>query len=884
MRLFAFFLRVVFSLRYKVDLEGIPPLLALKSKRSILFLPNHPAELDPIFLMSHLYKYFRPRPMVVEHFFYLKGAHLVMRLLNALPIPNIEGRINHWKTQQIEKLFAEVSKGLKEGENFLIYPAGRLKMSAREEIGGASFVHRLLKEVPETQIVLVRTRGLWGSSFSRAVTGKVPDFGKMLLKGAGILLKNGVFFAPRRPVHIELCLAPSDFPKGVSRLELNKYLEEWYNKVPDPLSLVPYTFWNREVPVVVEQEEQKVLDVKVTPEIEAKVMAFLSRLAKIPSSALRKEMHLSSDLGLDSLDVAEIYVFLNERFDVDHLAPGELQSVEDVLKAACGAYRRESVEQEEALKKSFSWPEEPERPPPFSPLGGTLQEAFLLAAERMGKYVACADALSGVLSYRKCKRAALILKEALEKLPGQYIGVLLPATSSCYLVILALLLAKKTPVLLNWTAGSRSLNYTEELLSFSTVLTSRRFLDKVHNGDLGKLIDKIVFLEDVKNRLSFKHKGKGLLLSLLPFARLEECLALDSVKETDPAVILFTSGTESFPKAVPLTHKNLLSNERAALSCVPVTKEDILFCSLPPFHSFGFSITGLLPLFSGFRCCFYPDPTESHGMASAISHFRPTILVLVPTFIQTLIKVASSEEMSSVRLVFSGAEKASQKMLSTLKTLLPFAKVIEGYGITECGPVVTMQRLDEEKQGVGRAIPGVSMCIVHPETRTLLQPMQEGEICIDGPNVFEGYLGNVASPFLVLQGKRWYRSGDLGHLDEKGNLILSGRLTRFVKIGGEMISLGAIEEELKHFSQEKGWCPRNVEKVFLALSVKERETDKPRLILFTTFEISLDSINAILKESGFGRLVKISEVRHIEQIPLTGTGKTHYRLLDEMVT
>ena len=199
---------------------------------------------------------------------------------------------------------------------------------------------------------------------------------------------------------------------------------------------------------------------------------------------------------------------------------------------------------------------------------------------------ACADDLIGPLSYKKMKLSVLVLSDEIKKMPGKNIGVLLPATVGTYLVILAILFAKKTPVMLNWTLGPRYLNTMANNTDLKSVISSWKFLERLANVDLGYLIKKIKYIEDIKKRVSKKQKISGLLKSFKSNKSLLKKLKLDKVKDTDTAVILFTSGTEAIPKTVPLSHKNILSNQRAALSCVELKSTDILLGVLPPFSFF----------------------------------------------------------------------------------------------------------------------------------------------------------------------------------------------------------------------------------------------------------------------------------------------------------
>jgi long-chain-fatty-acid--[acyl-carrier-protein] ligase len=890
MFLLLLFVRLLVSLRYRIEVRGLECLIPGQFKRQggILFLPNHPAEIDPVLLEMILWKPFRPRALVVEHFYNLKGFKFFMDLVGAMPLPAMDTVVSTWRAKKVEKQFHTIASALKGRNNFLIYPSGRLKHTGIELIGGASFVHRLIGEVPEANVVLIRTTGLWGSSFSRALTGASPDFGRVLFGCAKILLKNGIFFARRRHVLIELELPPEDFPWQGSRLEFNRFLENWYNRYPgpgfEPLTLVSYAFWKKELPkVFVPQAREPVEEQRpVSARIQKEVYAHLATLCGRSPEEIERPMHLSNDLGLDSLDVAQLYVFLDERYGVSEVGPGDLQTVEDLLQFAMGAKREGKEGEEPCVKVSFAWPRE-KRLPPQIPDGETIQEVFLRSAERGRSAVACLDALSGPMSYSKFRIAALVLAQKFRQLSGERIGIMLPSSTGAYLVILAVLLANRVPVMLNWTAGSRSLDHAVDLTGLEVVVTSMRFLDNVESADFGRVEEKLLFLEEIRKTIRFRDKLRALILSFLNTGFLLKKLGLKGINPSDPAVILFTSGTESLPKGVPLSHFNLLSNQRAALQCVSLQDDDILYGVLPPFHSFGFSFTGLLPLLMGMRICFAPDPTDSHGMKRDIAAWKPTLFCSPPSFIRALFHVAKPEQLGSLRLIVAGAEKTPRELFDYVRERLPSARLLEAYGITECSPVVTIDRPGEPHYGVGRPIPGVEVMILDTVAMQPVPVGAEGEVCICGPCVFSGYLDHPRSPFITVNGRQWYLSGDRGHLNEKGHLILSGRLKRFVKIGGEMVSLGGLEEELLKIALERGWISGKEEGPPLAASVREKESEKPAIILFATFMISKEEINAALKSCGLGRIVKIAEVRILDAIPLTGTGKTHYRCLDDSV-
>jgi long-chain-fatty-acid--[acyl-carrier-protein] ligase len=205
---------------------------------------------------------------------------------------------------------------------------------------------------------------------------------------------------------------------------------------------------------------------------------------------------------------------------------------------------------------------------------------------------------------------------------------------------------------------------------------------------------------------------------------------------------------------------------------------------------------------------------------------------------------------------------------------------LEGYGLTESATLVTMTRPGRPLIGVGQPLPDVEVCTIHTETQELLPFGAEGEVCLRAPSIFRGYLNASRSAFIEIQGKQWFRTGDIGFLDSEGHLILSGRLKRFIKIGGEMISLAAVEKALSEDLLARGLI--SVDTPGVAICADEKNPEKAQLILFSVVNIDREEANAILNRSGFSRLIKIASVKKIDAIPLMGTGKTNYRFLQTL--
>lgn len=885
----------LFWFRYRIKIKGLEKLTPenLNKKGGILFLPNHPAVfVDPILVTIAAWKKFHLRHIMVEYMYYTPGVHQVMRWLQAVPVPNNEVSSNSIKRKRSEKAFNEVIKGLKSGDNFVVYPAGKLKNTAQEVVGGASGVHRIMQEAPETNVVLVRTTGLWGSSFSKAFTGVTPPMFTVLKKGFVAALKNFIFFLPRREITIEFEPASAEFPYTAPRLELNKYLERWYNR-PDGLSepasefpgetlnLVSLSRWRDEYPEVNIQRlivDDKT-DIDLVPhEVKLKIKAKLAEMTDRLPETIKPEMNLSTDLGLDSLDTSELVVFLEDQFNVSNVPVNELTSVLRVMGIASKQVIIPQAEEEQVdtAKWAFTGNAEPLRIAP----GKTMPEVLLNSCNKNHKLPACGDQRAGILTYADVKLRTIILAEQIRRMPGKYIGILLPSSVATTITVYACQLAGKIPIMINWTVGPKHLESVKEQTGVQTVLTSWAFIDRLTNFDLGPIEDELVMLEDVRRDISLNDKVKSFWRSRQSTASVLKHFKVDKQTEDDTGVILFTSGTESMPKGVPLSYKNLLSNQRSAVISFPLLTSDVLFAMLPPFHSFGFTICSTLGILSGMRTVYFPDPTDGKRVAKNVHHWKATVLCGAPTFLKNVFKAAEDGQLNSLRFIVTGAEKTPQELFDLAAKAGLGHTLVEAYGITECSPGLTANALGAPPKGVGKPLPNVELCIIHPETHVLLKTGEQGLILARGPNVFSGYLNNsVNSPFLEVDGKSWYITGDLGYLDEDGNLIISGRLKRFIKVGPEMISLTAIEDAILSAAIARGW-PLSEEGASLAICAKEITGEKPKIVLFSKFPAAVEEVNKAIKEAGLSNLVKISSVQQLNEIPLMGTGKVNYRLLE----
>jgi long-chain-fatty-acid--[acyl-carrier-protein] ligase len=617
-----------------------------------------------------------------------------------------------------------------------------------------------------------------------------------------------------------------------------------------------------------------VATIDVDPALRRQVVAELGKRKDRAPGEIRDEWRLSSEMGFDSLEIAEVVAWLGEEFHAFDVKPEDLKTVADVQVAAAGAAKSHA---DEVAAPPDGWVESLPRPAIRPPdVDSTVHMNFLRLAEESPKSVVLADETSGVMSYSRMRTGVVLMADIISEYPEKHVGIMLPATAGGALLVLATLTAGKVPVMINWTVGDANFQHVVKVSEVGVILTSSKFLDKVDSLDYDNIADHIVTLEDLrKNKIGLGRKLKAVARARKSAAAICAAFGSDKTGADDTAVILFTSGSESAPKGVSLSHRNILSNIAASLDRVKLSSTDVLYGFLPPFHSFGFTMTTILPLVSGLKTAYYPNPTEARALARGIGMWKPTVLCGTPTFLSSIFRSASDAQLKSLELMLAGAEKAPAELFSAAKKRCG-AEVLEGYGITECSPVITICAVGEERVGVGPPLTGITLRAVHPETREPVESGTQGLILVNGPSVFDGYLDRDSTDaFMELDGERYYVTGDLGILDEKGRLTLTGRLKRFVKIGGEMISLPAMESVI----QEKIPPAEEDSGVAAALTYVEEAGERAIIALFTTVEVDSEAVNDWLRDAGFSNLARVRKVMMIDEVPLLGTGKTNYRAL-----
>jgi acyl-[acyl-carrier-protein]-phospholipid O-acyltransferase/long-chain-fatty-acid--[acyl-carrier-protein] ligase len=502
----------------------------------------------------------------------------------------------------------------------------------------------------------------------------------------------------------------------------------------------------------------------------------------------------------------------------------------------------------------------------------TLPEAIIATARAKPKHIVLED-ITTPLSYRRLLVGARLLGEQFGRrlVPdSRRVGVLLPNVNALPVSLLALWTMGRTPALLNYSTGSAVMLACCQLAGLKQVITSRAFIEKARLKlePLTGAGVELIYMEDVRQGIS----GFDKLRTLLRVRMAPASILRAPASAEDVAAILFTSGSEGVPKGVELTHANILSNMRQMLSVIDLQDWDRVFNALPIFHSFGLTIGTLLPLVRGCSVMLYPSPLHYRVVPTAFYQKDATIMFATNTFLNGYARKAHPLDWRSLRYMFAGAEKLQDVTAATWAQKFG-VRVLEGYGATECSPCISANTPLRAKHGsAGMFMPGIEWKLEPIEGVT-----DGGRLFVRGPNVMRGYLNADANAaFQKLGG--WYDTGDIARVDEEGFVHILGRLKRFAKISGEMVSLTAIEEALA------GAFPQYGLRCQVAV-VSKPDADKGEILIAVANDakLQLEEIRAVLRAKGFPNLCVPREVKFLRDLPKLGTGKVNHRELQKLV-
>jgi acyl-[acyl-carrier-protein]-phospholipid O-acyltransferase/long-chain-fatty-acid--[acyl-carrier-protein] ligase len=494
----------------------------------------------------------------------------------------------------------------------------------------------------------------------------------------------------------------------------------------------------------------------------------------------------------------------------------------------------------------------------------SLVSALLEARSKFGgKTVAIWDADDRQLTYDEIVRASFALGSALRKYakPKEKIGIMLPTGAGSVLAFFAIHAFGRVPAMLNFTSGARNLKAACAAGEVRVIATARRFVELANLQPLIEelsTVAKIVYLEDVRENLSIIDKVSAVVGSLLPSWVFQNWPHYD-----ETAVILFTSGTEGDPKGVVLSHGNVLANieqVRAHIDLYP--KTDVLFNPLPTFHCFGLTVGALMPLLVGIKTVSHPSPLHVKEITKRVRLTKSTILLATDTFISQYARASDEGDLASLRLAVCGAERVRDETRALLRRRCNM-EILEGYGVTEAAPVVAANQPGANKLGtVGKLMSGMEY---------KLEPVEgipnAGRLFVRGPNVMKGYLKPDQPGVLHPLADGWHDTGDVVAIDDEGFIAIRGRVKRFAKIGGEMVSLAVVE------NCASALWPDNMH---AAVALPDGRKGEQVVLLTDAKTANRPEIIAWAQNHGVPEISVPRRVIVVDQVPVLGTGKTDY--------
>ncbi len=521
-------------------------------------------------------------------------------------------------------------------------------------------------------------------------------------------------------------------------------------------------------------------------------------------------------------------------------------------------------------------------------LRGHLARACLRGLKQRPFSTAIIDGLDhSTLSRGKLLGAATALARHLRKHHSEKrIGIVLPPGKGAVVANLAVVLAGKVPVNLNFTSARESLASAQAQAGLTTTITARAMAKRL---DDFPWTNNVVHLDELLPTMKPAIIWWWLVDLVTPTALLARLLHLPKIGDRAEAVLLFTSGSSGAPKGVALSHRNILGNVSQFSVMLGSRPDELILASLPFFHSFGCTVTLWYPLIEGVKIVTYPNPLEAGKVAGIVERYRATVMFATPTFLRAYLRKAEPAQLQSLRLVITGAEKLPGDIARAFEERFGMP-VYEGYGLTETSPVLSVNLPDPVPKVAGTSIqpssrlgstgklaPGIAAEIREPETDAKLSLHETGMLWVRGPNIFDGYLNDPERTAEVLR-EGWFKTGDLGRFDEDGFLYIEGRLSRFSKIGGEMVPHEMVEQKILSVLN----LGDHSERVVAVMGVPD-EAKGEALVLISSIEIESQHLRAALREAEVPNLWVPRTIRRVPAIPVLASGKLDLGRCKEIV-
>ncbi len=507
-------------------------------------------------------------------------------------------------------------------------------------------------------------------------------------------------------------------------------------------------------------------------------------------------------------------------------------------------------------------------------LRGHVADACLRGLKKSAGTIAVIDGHDGTQLQRgRLLAAALSLSRIVRaRVPEKRVGIVLPPGAPALLANLAVLFAGKIPVNLNFTAGLSALEASIRKGGIGSAITADAVRGKLKEFPWPQ---NVLLLDELKDDIRRGAVKWFLLSKLLPTGCLGRIAGIPRDGDRNEAFLLFTSGSSGEPKGVALSHRNLLANTRQFGDMLDLAPADVIFGALPFFHSFGATVCLLFPIIEGVRVVTYPNPLDAAKCAALIEKHGATIVLATPTFLRGYLKRATREQLRSVKLLVTGAEKLPEELSEAF--LAKFGiEIMQGYGLTETSPAASFNlpnrvpdavQASNRRGSAGKLVAGLAAQIRDPETGAPLTLHDKGMLWFKGPNVFEGYLDDpVRTATVLIDG--WFRTGDLARFDDDGFLFIEGRMSRFSKIGGEMVPHETVEAKIVETFGFSGEGERIV-----AITGAPDEAKGEVLVVLTTRDLSQNDLREKLSAAGIPNLWIPRHILRIAQIPVLASGK-----------